>query len=76
MKLTITQQTLLNSIIEHESLQNVIVNLYDQTYDIVDCSLISVGNNTNNSYNILISSQLCSNQYTVEEIDSFELALN
>ena len=69
MKLSIAQQTLLNSIIEHESLQDVLVRLYDQSYDIVDCSLI----NKNNGYNVLISSQLSSNQYTIEEINSFKL---
>ena len=72
MKLSITQQTLLNSIIEHESLQDVLVRLHDQLYDIVNCSLIS----KNNGYNILISSQLSSNQYTIQEIDSFKLADN
>ena len=69
MKLSIAQQTLLNSIIEHESLKDVLVRLHDQSYDIVCCSLIS----KNNGYNILIDSQLSSNQYTIEGIESFKL---
>ena len=70
MKLAIAQQTLLNSIIEHDNLQNVFVRLYDQSYDIVDCSLIK----KNNGYNILIDSQLSLNKYTIEDINSFKLA--
>ena len=70
MKLPIAQKTLLNSIIEHESLQDVLVRLHDQSYDIVDCSLIS----KNNSYNVLIDSQLSFNKYTIEDISSFKLA--
>lgn len=73
MKLSITQQTLLNSIIEHESLKDVLVRLHDQSYDIVDCSLISMGDKNNNGYNILISSQLSSSQYTIDDIESFKL---
>ena len=69
MKLAIAQQTLLNSIIEHESLKDVLVRLHDQSYDIVNCSLISKYNN----YNVLISSQLSSIQYIIEDIDSFKL---
>lgn len=70
MKLTIAQQTLLNSIIEHESLKDVIVRLYDQSYDIVDCSLIS---KYNNGYHILIRSELSSDMYFIEDIESFNL---